>query len=142
MKEDYFSQEKRPSPWKSAISIVLIVLLAIFLLRVIAALIVPIIVVILLVANRDLVLRLLHKIADLYQDELYKGLLATVGAFVLFTPFVVFLFFRTIYNIFANPNAIGTSSEERGTKIEYDTELESLESRVNRLLREDKENRY
>lgn len=141
MKEDYFNQEERTAPWKSALSIVLVVLLAVFLLRVIAALIVPIIILILLFANRDLVLQLVNKIMSLYQDELYKGLLATFGAFILFTPFVVFLFFRTIYNVFAN-NAIRAEGEEQGTRIKYDSEVESLESRVERLLREDKNDRY
>lgn len=139
MKDDYFSQGERTSPWKSALSLVLIVVLAIFLLRVIAALIVPIIVLILLFVNRDLVSSIIGKIMDLYQEELYKGLLATLGAFVLFSPFVVFLFFRTIYNIFATPDAIEESGK---TRIEYDTEIESLESRVARLLREDKNDRY
>ncbi|MFK7797386.1 MAG: hypothetical protein AB8E82_08025 [Aureispira sp.] len=139
MKDDYFSQQERTSPWKSALSLVLIVVLAIFLLRVIAALIVPIIVLILLFVNRDLVSNIIGKIMNLYQEEMYKGLLATLGAFVLFSPFVVFLFFRTIYNVFANPGVV----EEGGkTRIEYDTELESLESRVARLLREDKNDRY
>jgi hypothetical protein len=144
MKEDYFGEEKRTAPWKSALSILLIVVLAIFLLRVIKALLVPIIVLILLFANRDLVLKIVNKIIALYRDETYKGLLATIGAFVLFTPFMVFLFFRTIYNIFADPSKMDPriKKEERGNKIEFDTELESLESRVERLLREDKKNRY
>lgn len=141
MKEDYFSEEPRTSPLKSALSIVLVVLLVIFLFRVIKALIVPIIVLILLYANRDLVKKIVNKIMALYQDHLIKGLLATFGAFMFFSPFVVFLFFRTIYNIFAksDPSDVG---ESRGTEIEYDTELESLESRVERLLREDKNDRY
>lgn len=139
MKDDYFSQEERTSPWKSALSLVLIVVLSLFLLRVLAALVVPIIVLILLFVNRDLVSTIIGKIMNLYQEEMYKGLLATLGAFVLFSPFVVFLFFRTIYNVFANPDVV----EEGGkTRIEYDTELESLESRVARLLREDKNDHY
>ncbi|MGH1336204.1 MAG: hypothetical protein ACRBFS_08755 [Aureispira sp.] len=143
MKEDYFSQEERTAPWKSALSVVLIVILGLFLLRALAALIVPIIVLILLFANRDLVLRLGNKIMALYNEELYKGLLATFGAFILFTPFVVFLFFRTIYNIFGNASNVSSSvGEEQGTRIKYDSEVESLESRVERLLREDKKDRY
>ncbi len=143
MKEDYFNEGERTAPWKSALSILLIVIMGIFLLRVVAALIVPIMVLILLFVNRDLVGKLVQKIIDLYKEEAFKGILAGFGAFILFTPFMVFLFFRTIYNVFANPNkAKVNTGEKRGQRIEYDTELESLESRVERLLREDKNNRY
>lgn len=103
---DEFGKVKGPERWKSVVSVVIIVILAILALRVFFALLMPIISLILLIANRDLVAKIVRSIVGLYNDEMYKGLLATIAAVLAFPPFMVFLFFRTVYHMFV------TSGEE------------------------------
>ncbi|MFT5646654.1 MAG: hypothetical protein ACI976_001336 [Aureispira sp.] len=99
--EEYQNNESPPEKWKSVLSLIAIVILGLVLFRILFALLVPIVSVILLVANRDLVSKIVRAIYNLYQDEVYKGLLATLASIFLFAPFVVFLFFRTVYYMFA-----------------------------------------
>lgn len=135
-----YSDERPPERWKSALSIVLMVVMVILLFRVLFALIVPIISIILLVANRDLVLKIVGKIYQLYQDELYKGLLATLASIFLFAPFIIFLFFRTVYYMFVEEKTptsdFGTYDEQESTPIDI-----VLKEKMKDLLRDD-DHRY
>lgn len=99
--EAYQNNERPPEKWKSILSLIAIVIMGIVLFRILFALLIPIVTLILLFANRDLVSKIVRTIYNLYQDELYKGLLATLGSIFVFAPFVVFLFFRTVYYMFA-----------------------------------------
>lgn len=128
-------QPNPPSPWKSILTLVLMVVLVIALLRFLMAFIVPLLSIVLLVANRDLVGRLFRMIVRLYQQETYKGLLATIAAVFLFTPFLVFLFFRTVYYLFVNPD------REEG-RLSIDADGHSLEDQIERLFREDNRRSY
>lgn len=123
-------QAAPPSPWKSILTLVLMVVLGIVLLRFLMAFIIPILSIVLLIANRDLVGRIIRLIGRLYQQELYKGLLATVAAIFLFTPFLVFLFFRTVYYLFANPD------KEEG-RLTIDLDSNRFEDKIERLFGED-----
>lgn len=125
--DEYDNQGQPPARWKSALSLIAIVILVFVLIRVLFALVVPIVTLILLVANRDLVAKVIRMIYQLYQDELYKGLLATVASFFLFAPFVVFLFFRTIYYMFV---------EGDKTVNEYETESNSDSEIINIVIKE------
>lgn len=99
--EEYQSNESPPEKWKSVLSLIAIVILGLVLFKILLALLIPIVSIILLVANRDLVSKIVRGIYDLYQEETYKGLLATLASIFLFAPFVIFLFFRTVYYMFA-----------------------------------------
>ena len=61
-----------------------------------AALAVPI----LLFINRDWVIKIGAKIVDLYKENPIYGILATIAALLMVTPFSIVLFVRTLYNIF------------------------------------------
>lgn len=52
----------------------------------------------LLIINRKLVFNLLRRIRDLYKRKALYGVLATVGGVIAFTPFVGFLFLKTIWD--------------------------------------------
>ena len=99
--EEYQNNESPPEKWKSVLSLIAIVILGLVLFRILFALLIPIVTIILLVVNRDLVSKIIGGIYNLYQDEVYKGLLATLASIFLFAPFVIFLFFRTVYYMFA-----------------------------------------
>ena len=119
-----------PSPWKSLVTLILMAVLVVVLFRFLMAFIIPLLSLVLLVANRDLVGRLFRTIVQLYQEEMYKGLLATIAAVVLFTPFLVFLFFRTIYYLFVNPSAADG-------RIVIHSEESTLDEQMKRVFRED-----
>lgn len=119
-----------PSSWKSILTLLLMVVLIVMLLRFLMAFIVPLLALVLLIANRDLVGRLFRLIVRLYQDETYKGLLATIMAVFLFTPFLAFLFFRTVYYVFVSP-------KEEDDRLEIDKNGIPFEERIEDLFRED-----
>lgn len=123
-------QPAPPSSWKSILTLILMVVLGLIFLRVLMAFIVPILSIILLIANRDLVHRVVRLIGRLYQQELYKGLLATIAAIFLFTPFLIFLFFRTVYYLFTNP-------EKEEGRLSIDLDSNRFEDRIERLFGED-----
>lgn len=137
--EEYYDNERPPEKWKSILSLIAIVILGIVLFRILFALLVPIVTVILLVANRDLVSKVVRTIYNLYQDETYKGLLATLAGIFLFAPFVVFLFFRTVYYMFAE-NKI----EENQSAKRSDADMINivLKEKVKNILNEDDNIRY
>lgn len=137
--EEYYDNEKPPEKWKSALSLVAIVIMGIVLFRILFALLIPIISIILLVANRDLVSKIVRMIYNLYQDEMYKGLLATLASVFLFAPFVVFLFFRTVYYMFAENKVEEKASTERS-----DADLINivLKEKVKNILNDDDNARY
>lgn len=137
--EEYKSNERPPEKWKSILSLVAIVIMGIILFRILFALLIPIVTFILLFANRDLVSKVVRIIYKLYQDEVYKGLLATLASIFLFAPFVVFLFFRTVYYMFAQ-NEI----EEKQSTKSSDAELINivLEEKVKNMLNDDDNTRY
>lgn len=137
--EEYYGNEKPPEKWKSIVSVVAIVIMAIILFRILFAMLIPIVTIILLVANRDLVSKIIRMIYQLYQEELYKGLLATLASIFLFAPFVVFLFFRTVYYMFAEHKI----EDSKSTKSS-DTELINivLKERVKNMLNDDDHIRY
>ena len=111
---DEFGKVKGPERWKSVVSVVIIIILAMLALRVFFALLMPIISLVLLIANRDLVAKIVRSIVGLYNDELYKGLLATIVAVIAFAPFMVFLFFRTVYHMFVTSGEETETTKEEG----------------------------
>lgn len=137
--EEYYDNERPPEKWKSILSLIAIVILGIVLFRILFALLIPIVTVILLVANRDLVSKVVRKIYNLYQDETYKGLLATLAGIFLFAPFVVFLFFRTVYYMFAE-----SKIEEDPSAKRSDADMINivLKEKVKNILNEDDNIRY
>lgn len=86
--------------WKSVISVIAVLAIAYVAFKMLLGFLVPIVVGILLIANRDLVGKAIKFIYQQYKDETYKGLIATVAAIVLFSPFVIFLFARSVYYMF------------------------------------------
>lgn len=94
--------EQKPDRWKSAISVAAVLIIAFIIVKMLMRVLIPILVGIILIANRDLVGKAIKFIYKQYKDETYKGLLATLAAFFLFTPFVVFLFCRSIYYMFTD----------------------------------------
>lgn len=124
------TQATPPSPWKSILTLILMVVLGLVFLRVLMALIIPILSIVLLIANRDLVYRIVRLIGRLYEQELYKGLLATIAAIFLVTPFLIFLFFRTVYYLFANP-------EKEEGRLSIDLDSNRFEDRIEHLFGED-----
>lgn len=137
--EEYYDNERPPEKWKSILSLIAIVILGIVLFRILFALLIPIVTVILLVANRDLVSKVVRTIYNLYQDETYKGLLATLAGIFLFAPFVVFLFFRTVYYMFAENKIEENQSTKRS---EADLINIVLKEKVKNILNEDDNIRY
>jgi hypothetical protein len=137
--EAYNDNEKPPEKWKSALSLVAIVVMGIVLFRILFALLIPIVSIILLVANRDLVSKIVRMIYNLYQDEMYKGLLATLASVFLFAPFVVFLFFRTVYYMFAENKV-----EEKASTKRSDADLINivLKEKVKNMLNDDDNTGY
>jgi len=132
--EAYQDNERPPEKWKSVLSLVAIVIIGIILFRILFALLIPIVTLILLFANRDLVSKIVRTILDLYQDEVYKGLLATLGSIFVFAPFVVFLFFRTVYYMFADNKIEVKSSTKRS---EADLINIILKEKVKNRLKDD-----
>ncbi len=92
--------EEKPARWKSAVSVVAVLIIAFFIVRWLIAMLIPVLIGIILIANRDLVFKAIRLIYKQYKDETYKGLLATLGAVLLFFPFVGFCFLRSIYYMF------------------------------------------
>ncbi len=125
-----------------AFGLILLVLVGSIVLRWLLALAVPI----LLFANRDIVFRMIGKIADYYREDPLKGLAATVVAFLLFTPFTIFLFLRTIYYLVSgndfpipdNKKTIIDITPKKEKKPQEDNEdrLMTIEE-IRRKLRED-----
>jgi len=124
--EDFSS--KSNSPLKIALGLILVIIIASFLLRWLLALIVPI----LLIANRDLVFKIGGKILEFYKQDTLKGIGATVLAFVLFTPFTVFLFFRTIVFLVTGSNLVST--DDKGEKTTIDITTKKKEKRKDGLM--------
>jgi hypothetical protein len=137
--EEYQSNERPPEKWKSALSLVAIIIMGIVLFRILFALLIPIVTIILLIANRDLVSKIVGMIYKLYQDEVYKGLLATLASIFVFAPFVVFLFFRTVYYMFAENEVEAKKSTKNS-----DRELINivLKEKVKNILKDDNNSRY
>jgi len=132
--ETYPDNERPPEKWKSVLSLVAIVIMGLVLFRILFALLIPIVTIILLVANRDLVSKIIRIIHKLYQDETYKGLLAILAGIFLFAPFVIFLFFRTVYYMFAE------NKVERGNSTKNsDADLINivLKKKVKNMLSDD-----
>jgi len=137
--EEYPSNERPPEKWKSALSLVAIIIMGIVLFRILFAMLIPIVTIILLVANRDLVSKIVRMIYNLYQDEVYKGLLATLASIFLFAPFVVFLFFRTVYYMFAD-NKIEKKQSTKSSESELINIV--LKEKVKSMLNDDDNIRY
>lgn len=137
--EEYQSNESPPEKWKSVLSLIAIVILGLVLFRILFALLIPIVSIILLVANRDLVSKIVGAIYNLYQEETYKGLLATLASIFLFAPFVVFLFFRTVYYMFAENKIEENSSTNRS---EADLINIVLKEKVKSMLNDDDNTGY
>lgn len=137
--EAYNDNESPPEKWKSVLSLIAIVILGLVLFRILFALLIPIVSVILLVANRDLVSKIVRAIYNLYQDEVYKGLLATLASIFLFAPFVVFLFFRTVYYMFAEKKI-----EEKPSEKSSEADLINivLKEKVKTMLNDDDNTGY
>lgn len=132
--EEYQTNERPPEKWKSALSLVAIIIMGVVLFRILFALLIPIVTIILLVANRDLVSKVLGMIYKLYQDETYKGLLATLAGIFLFAPFVVFLFFRTVYYMFAE-NKVDVKKSTKNSDRELINIV--LKEKVKNMLKDD-----
>jgi hypothetical protein len=81
---------------KIALGVIVVLLVGTIIYRLLGVIVVAL----LLFINRDLVKKIFDKILQLYQTNPLYGIGATIGAFVLFSPFTVFLFFRTLYTIF------------------------------------------
>jgi len=130
-----------PEKWKSVLSLILVIVLAIVALRVFFALLMPIIAIVLLISNRDLVGKIVRYIMKLYNDELYKGLIATIIAFFAFAPFLVFLFFRTAYFMFV-PSEQATRAEETNATNDFSSEIIdiAIKKKVADYLRDDDTN--
>jgi hypothetical protein len=137
--EEYQNNESPPEKWKSVLSLIAIVILGLVLFRILFALLIPIVSIILLVANRDLVSKIVGAIYNLYQEETYKGLLATLASIFLFAPFVVFLFFRTVYYMFAENKIEGEPSRNRS---EADLINIVLKEKVKSMLNDDDNTGY
>lgn len=137
--EEYYDNERPPEKWKSLVSLVIIVIMTIVLFRILFALLIPIITIILLIANRDLVSKIVRMIYKLYQDETYKGLLATLGSIFLFAPFVVFLFFRTVYYMFVDDKIEERSSNKKSQGDLIDI---VLKEKVKNILNDDDNTGY
>lgn len=137
--EEYQNNESPPEKWKSVLSLIAIVILGLVLFRILFALLIPIVSIILLVANRDLVSKIVLAIYNLYQDEVYKGLLATLASIFLFAPFVVFLFFRTVYYMFAENKIEEKPSAKRS---EADLINIVLKEKVKSMLNDDDNTGY
>ncbi|MCH2023227.1 MAG: hypothetical protein MK207_12180 [Saprospiraceae bacterium] len=97
----------KPARWKSALSIIAVVVIAFFIFRMFLSVLIPFLIGIILIANRDLVAKAIKLIYNQYKDETWKGLLATVVAVLIFTPFVGFLFLRSLYYLFVDENKHG-----------------------------------
>jgi hypothetical protein len=137
--EEYHNNESPPEKWKSVLSLIAIVILGLVLFKILFALLIPIVSVILLVANRDLVSKIVGTIYNLYQEETYKGLLATLASIFLFAPFVVFLFFRTVYYMFAENKIEEKPSAKRS---EADLINIVLKEKVKSMLKDDDNTGY
>ncbi|MDC0230866.1 hypothetical protein OAK19_02785 [Aureispira] len=80
----------KPARWKSALTVIAVVVIAFFVFRMFLQVLIPLLIGILLIANRDLVSKAIKFIYKQYKDETWKGLIATVVAILAFTPFVAF----------------------------------------------------
>jgi predicted PurR-regulated permease PerM len=113
--------QEKPARWKSAISVIAVLVIVYVIFKMLMTILIPIVIGILLIANRDIVFKIIRSIYKLYKDETYKGLIATVLAVVGFVPFMVFLFVRTIYNTFiVEKQPAGREEEEEdnmGSKL-------------------------
>jgi len=92
--------EAKPARWKSAISVIAVVVIAFVIFKMLLRILIPVLFGILMIANRDIVFKVVRYIYKLYKDETYKGLIATLLAALAFLPFMGFLFLRSIYNMF------------------------------------------
>lgn len=120
------SSEEQPARWKAAVSVIAVIVIAIILFKMFLKILIPVLVGIILVANYDIVLKVVKAIYKLYQDETYKGLLATVVAVIAFVPFVGFLFLRSVYNMFIAPkmaNASNAGTTESAGKEDMTTKI-------------------
>jgi hypothetical protein len=91
--------EAKPARWKSALSVIAVVVIALVIFKMVLRILFPVLIGIILIANRDLVFKAIKLIYRQYKDETYKGLIATLLAFFAFFPFVGFLFFRSLYYV-------------------------------------------
>lgn len=99
---------------KIALAIILVLLVGTIIYRLLGV----IVVLLLLFINRDLVKKIYGKIIQLYQKNMVYGIGATIAAFLLFTPFTVFLFFRTVYHIFTGKKLDKQVTKEAKTIID------------------------
>ena len=89
--------DAKPVRWKSALSVVAVVVIALIIFKMLISILFPVLIGIILIANRDMAFKAIRLIYKQYKDETYKGLIATLLAFFAFLPFVGFLFFRSLY---------------------------------------------
>lgn len=80
----------------------------------------------LLIINRKLVMRLIGKIKGLYQKKTIYGVLATVGGIAAFTPFVAFLFLKTIWD-FRKSGIAGRARGKKKSAPQEEREVENIE---------------
>jgi len=105
----------KPTQWVQ-LSVVLLVLgiiayfvisfLMQFIWWILAILAIPVVII-----NYKTVLAAINYIKNFYSKNIYLGIGATLGAFLLTTPFVVFLFLKTIWD-FRNSDFIGRKQKE------------------------------
>lgn len=99
---------------KIALAVIVVLLVGTIIYRLLGV----IVVLLLLFINRDLVKKIFNKIVQLYQQNIVYGIGASIGAFLLFSPFTVFLFFRTVYHIFTGKKLNNKITEETKTIID------------------------
>ncbi len=114
--------EAKPARWKSALSVIAVVVIALIIFKMVLKILFPVLIGIILIANRDLVFKAIKLIYRQYKDETYKGLIATLLAFFAFFPFVGFLFFRSLYYVIVD----GSKEKKELKKKEKDTMTSKL----------------
>lgn len=116
--------KKKPELWKTAVSILALVIIGFIVIKSLFRMLIPVLVIGLLIINRDLVTIIIRQIYKLYKDETYKGLIATVVSIVLFAPFMIFLLGRSLYYFFVIKKKLAASDvKTEKTKENLTSEL-------------------
>ncbi len=122
-----------PARWKSALSVLAVLVIAFLVFKTIFNyLLIPLLVAILIIANRDLVGKVLTFILKQYKEETWKGLLVTVVGFLLIGPFMGFLFLRSIFYMFTD----GTKAKINNVKSDSTLINIAVKDKIKDLLKE------
>lgn len=122
-----------PARWKSALSVLAVLVIAFLVFKTIFNyLLIPLLVAIVIIANRDLVGKVLTFVLKQYKEANLKGLVVTVAGFLLIGPFMGFLFLRSIFYMFTD----GTKAKINN--VESDSTLINIavKDKIKDLLKE------